>query len=167
VGVSLRAAPSGRLTQLSRLDAKIGHFSCDAPAKTRTRVEVPIHPDLEARLLAIASDNPRGFLYPTLALTRVDGRRGLSRQFAHLMSAAARDQDQVRSARNAFSRKSFHPLRHSFSSALANAGVSADVRMKLTGHKSLDVHRRYTHVEMEPLKHAIAALPRLAGENEA
>jgi integrase len=135
--------------------------------KTRTRVEVPIHPDLEARLLAIAGDNPRGLLCPTLARTRVDGRRGLSRQFAHLMSAAALDQDQVRSARNAFSRKSVHSLRHSFSSALANAAVSADVRMKLTGHKSLDVHRRYTHVEMEPLKHAIAALPRLAGENEA
>jgi site-specific recombinase XerD len=83
------------------------------------------------------------------------------------MSAAALDQDQVRSARNAFSRKRFHSLRQSFSSALANAGVSADVQTKLTGHKSLDVHRRYTHVEMEPLKHAIAALPRLAGENEA
>src|SRR6516164_4092015 len=29
VALSLRAAPSGQLTQLSRLDAKIGHFSCD------------------------------------------------------------------------------------------------------------------------------------------
>jgi len=38
------------------------------------------------------------------------------------MSAAALEQDQVKAARNAFSRKSFHSLRHSFSSALANAG---------------------------------------------
>src|SRR5262249_45152365 len=82
--------------------------------RTRTKVEVPIHPDLEARLLAIAGDNTDGLLCPTLARTRVDGRRGLSRQFAHLMSAAGLDQDQIRSARNAFSRKSFHSLRHSF-----------------------------------------------------
>ena len=32
------------------------------------------------------------------------------------------------------SRLSFHSLRHSFTSALANAGVSAEVRQKLTGH---------------------------------
>jgi site-specific recombinase XerD len=67
----------------------------------------------------------------------------------------------VQAARNRFSRKSFHSLRHSFSSALANAGISADVRMKLVGHKSLDVHQRYTHVALAPLKAAIAALPLL------
>jgi integrase len=83
--------------------------------KTRTRVEVPIHPDLKTPLLAIAGDNPGGLLCTTLAHTRVDGRHGLSRQFAYLMSAAGLDQDQVRSARNAFSRKRFHSLRHSFS----------------------------------------------------
>ena len=82
------------------------------------------------------------------------------------MSAAGLDQDQVRSARNAFSRKSFHSLRHSFSSALANAGVSADLRMRLTGHKSLAVHQRYSHVELEPLRKAISVLPRLSGEDE-
>ena len=134
--------------------------------RTRTRVEVPIHPDLEARLLAIAGDNPGGLLRPTLARTRVDGRHGLSRQFAHLMSAAGLDQDQVRSARKAFSRKSFHSLQHSFSSALANAGVSADLRMRLTGHKSLVVHQRYSHVELEPLRKAVSVLPRLSGEDE-
>jgi hypothetical protein len=45
--------------------------------------------------------------------------------------------------------------------ALANLGVSADVRMKLVGHQSIDVHQRYTHVELAPLQAAIAALPRL------
>jgi len=134
--------------------------------KTRAKVEVPIHPDLEARLLAVVGDNPRGLLCPTLARTRVDGRHGLSRQFAKIMSDAGLEQDQVKSARNTFSRKSFHSLRHSFSSALANAGVSADLRMKLTGHKSLAVHQRYSHVELEPLRQAISVLPRLSGEDE-
>jgi len=49
--------------------------------------------------------------------------------------------------------------------ALANAGVSADLRMRLTGHKSLAVDQRYSHVELEPLRKAISVLPRLSGEN--
>ena len=41
------------------------------------------------------------------------------------------------------SRRTFHALRHSFTSALANAGVSPELRMKLTGHKSAAAHRGY------------------------
>jgi site-specific recombinase XerD len=75
------------------------------------------------------------------------------------------DQRQIQLSKSRkFSQLSYHSLRHSFSSALANAGISADVRMKLTGHKSIDVHQRYTHIELEPLKKAIAALPGLNGE---
>jgi integrase len=130
--------------------------------KTGRKVEVPIHTDLEKRLFAIAGDSPRGFLCPTLATLRTDGRKGLSNQFAGLMTKAGIDRRQVQSSKNRkFSQLSFHSLRHSFASALANARISADVRMKLTGHKSVDVHRRYTHMELEPLRQAIAALPRL------
>jgi hypothetical protein len=52
---------------------------------------------------------------------------------------------------------------HSFTSALANAGVSPELRMKLTGHKSAEVHRGYTHLELETLKDAIKKLPGLDG----
>jgi integrase len=52
------------------------------------------------------------------------------------MATADIDQRQIQSSRNRkFSKLSYHSLRHSFSSALANVGISADVRMKLTGHK--------------------------------
>ena len=57
------------------------------------------------------------------------------------------------------STRTFHALRHSFASALANAGVSAELRMKLTGHKSESVHRIYTHHELEPLRAAVAKIP--------
>jgi site-specific recombinase XerD len=43
-------------------------------------------------------------------------------------------------------------IRHSFTSALANAGVSPELRMKLTYHKSAEVYRGYTHLEMDTLK---------------
>jgi integrase len=128
-------------------------------AKTGRAVIVPIHPDLHAHLLAIAGhDNPLAYLCPTLARRRNDGR-GLSVQFARLVKAAGIDSLCVQTARRSFARKSFHSLRHSFSSHLANAGVSAELRMKLVGHTSAQTHTRYTHLEWAPLQEAIALLP--------
>ena len=56
---------------------------------------------------------------------------------------------------------SFHSLRHSFNSAMANAGVSQEVRQKLTGHASAEMNKLYTHHELETLRNAIAKLPSL------
>ena len=75
------------------------------------------------------------------------------------MNAAGIDPLPVQAAKRSFSRKSFHALRHSFSSALANAGVGLDLRMKLVGHASAQMHTRYTHLEWAPLEQAIAMLP--------
>lgn len=38
--------------------------------------------------------------------------------------------------------------------------------MKLTGHKSAEVHWGYTHLELETLKEAIKKLPRLDGATQ-
>ena len=133
--------------------------------KTGRAVEIPIHPDLEAHLLSIAGDNPHGLLCQELSKTPLSGGSGLSQQFGRLIERAGVDQHRVQvSRRRKFSRKSFHSLRHSFASALANAGVSPELRMRLSGHKSETVHQRYTHVQLEPLKAAIAALPSLNGK---
>ena len=61
------------------------------------------------------------------------------------------------------SRRSFHALRHSFTSALANAGVPPEVRIKLTGHQSAEVHRGYTHHELGVLRSRVDKLPSLGG----
>jgi integrase len=134
-------------------------------SKTGRRVEVPIHPELEQRLLELAGDQQGGALCPTLTRTSIGGRNGLSNQFARLLARAGISAETVQAGKNRFSRKSFHSLRHSFASALTNAGVSPELRMKLVGHRSLDVHQRYTHHELEPLKTAINALPRLTGRD--
>jgi integrase len=57
---------------------------------------------------------------------------------------------------------SFHSLRHSFNSAMANAGVSQEIRQKLTGHASAEMNRRYTHHELAPLRAAISAIPNVS-----
>ena len=62
-----------------------------------------------------------------------------------------------------FSKRTFHALRHSFTSALANQDVSPELRMKLTGHKTDREHQKYTHHELATLKKAVAKMPGLKG----
>jgi integrase len=57
-------------------------------------------------------------------------------------------------------RRSFHSLRHSFTSWLAEADIHADIRQKLTGHSSAGVHARYVHHD-DALARAIQTLPDL------
>jgi integrase len=56
---------------------------------------------------------------------------------------------------------SFHSLRHSFNSAMANANVPLEIRQKLTGHASESMNAIYTHTELETLRSAVTSLPRL------
>ena len=85
--------------------------------------------------------------------------------FKRIMAAAGIDAGVARERAGAagrnVSRLSFHSLRHSFTSQLANAGVPAEVRQQLTGHSDLSSHRIYTHLEVDTLGKAIAALPAL------
>jgi integrase len=62
-------------------------------------------------------------------------------------------------------KKTFHSLRHTFISNLANAGVHADIRQKLAGHADERVHQNYTHHEIETLRGAIEKIPSLQKTN--
>ena len=57
---------------------------------------------------------------------------------------------------------SFHSLRHSFNSILANAGVPQELRMKLTGHSSADMNAIYSHHQLATIRAAIDHLPRIS-----
>ena len=62
------------------------------------------------------------------------------------------------------SRLSFHSLRHSFNSAMANANVPLEIRQKLTGHASQDMKKNYTHLELEMVRRAVESISRLSGK---
>lgn len=132
-------------------------------AKTGHKLTVPLHADLQAHLEGLAgNDKPQVFVMPHMASLKPGGRHGLSEGFKRVMKAAGLDtQTQEGNGLRRVSKRTFHALRHSFTSALANAGVAPEVRMKLTGHKSAAIHRGYTHHEMQTLKNAVAALPGL------
>ena len=131
--------------------------------KTGEKVTVPIHSELQARLEKLAgTDKPEVFIMPHMAGLKSGGRHGLSEGFKRIMRNAGLDLGKVKCVGvRQLSRRTFHALRHSFTSALANQGVSSEVRMKLTGHKTESVHRGYTHHEIEKLRAAVQKIPSL------
>ncbi len=115
--------------------------------ETAKTVTIPMHPELETMLLAMPSgDCEKAYLFPKLAGKGTGGKSGLSMQFSRIMERAKvagevlhepEKGGQGRTVRSL----SFHSLRHSFNSAMANAGVSQEVRMKLIGHSSAEMNK--------------------------
>ena len=132
------------------------------PSKTKKAVSIPLHDDLRRELLKRPGIG-NAFLFPSLAGKGTGGRHGLSRRFTAIMEKARIEGKTTRPAAGGrgLSNLTFHSLRHSFNSAMANAGVSQEIRQKLTGHVSAEVNAHYTHHELEPLRAAIACIPTL------
>jgi integrase len=132
--------------------------------KTKRVVELPIHKVLLRQLEKMAGDST-GLITPGLAKQNVSGKSGLSRQFLQIVRSAGVDLDiraankQRGSKRRSFTGKSFHSLRSSFVSAMANAGVAPEIRQKLSGHTTAEAHQRYTKLELNPLRKAINTIP--------
>lgn len=83
---------------------------------------------------------------------------GINKRFLKIMDAAEIDRVPVGGLKNTTYRKSFHSLRHTFVSKLANAGIDPEIRRKLAGHASVEVHEIYTHHNIERLREAMAKI---------
>jgi integrase len=132
----------------------------------KSKVVTPIHPELHEHLVASAGlDNPNAPVFPELYDKPGPGKSGLSMGFKRIMERAGIDAGLIRTAEGKKGRNlsalSFHSLRRSFNSAMANANVSQELRMKLTGHSSIDINAGYTRFEMETLRRAIGSISRL------
>lgn len=135
--------------------------------KTNTDVELPIHPQFRAWLLKQTRGIGKAPVFPTLAGKAGGGKSGLSMSFKRIMERANIKGRLLREATGegrSQSSLSFHSLRHSFNSALANAGVAVEIRQKLTGHASAKMNAQYTHHEIEALRAAVAVIPRIGGK---
>lgn len=134
--------------------------------KTGKKVTVPMHFHVIEHLKYMATFGTSGFLCPKLAAKGSGGKHGLSEGFKRVVLKAGLDPMTVKGkgVRN-FSRRTFHSLRHSFNSAMANAGVPDEIRMKLTGHASKKMNERYTHLQLATLKSAVTKMP-LFGQNK-
>jgi integrase len=129
-----------RLMDLARLEWSnvSGDFIQFRQGKTGGFVQIPIHAELQEWFKCRVREK---FVFPTLA---AKGQTVLSFEFARIVDRAGIEVAHSRQAQGrGRSRRSltFHSLRHSFTSALANAGVPEEVRQKLTGHKDSRSHQ--------------------------
>jgi len=131
--------------------------------KRKKLVPVPLHPELQEHLEKIASsDSPSAYISPHMAGLRTGGRHGLSEGFKRIVVKAGVDLQTVQGKKKKkISKRTFHALRHTFTSGLANANVPPERRMVLTGHTSEPIHQRYSHHELDVLRQDVAKLPGL------
>ncbi|NQX01710.1 tyrosine-type recombinase/integrase [bacterium] len=140
------------------------------PAKTKKKkrmICIPLHPQarqfLENHPIADDPDEP---IFPTLAIRRIDGNKGLSMTFVDIMTKAGVSRGKARivekeSAGRSTHERGFHALRHAFVTMLTNCDVDEDLRKKLAGHTDSEVHAIYTHFEVKTLAAAIEKMPGL------
>ena len=137
------------------------------PNKTRRKnpapIVLPMHPALQDHLLSLTlPDDPAALITPTL---NKQGTNWISRIFtAKILPLAGidpkrTDPGEKSEAGRKVSQLSFHSFRHSLASHLAAAGVSPEIRMKITGHSDSKVHGNYSHLNVETLRASLHKLP--------
>jgi integrase len=167
----------GRLSDLAQLRWEnidlVEHAISFRQKKTDAKIRIPIHPELLDYLKTlprVRTDDSKP-LFSTLHHLPGTGRNGLSMAFKRIMERAGIDDGVARERSGQHGHKvsllSFHSLRHSFTSALANAGVPADIRQKLTGHADAKSHQIYSHHEFATVAKAIQRIARLPHESRA
>lgn len=146
--------------------AKLGEQHLDGtdlvirPKKTsrsKKVIRIPLTPPLIAW-----TKGKNGLFFPDAAATAIST---LSMQFSAIMKRAGIPA-KVTLPGGIEVKRSFHSLRHSFTSWLAEADIHADVRKKLTGHASDAQHAKYTHHD-EALSRAVATLPTLSSRKRS
>ena len=144
------------------LEEKLVRF--EMTRKTGADVTLPLHPDFEDWLEEQTKGIGKARVFPSFAGEKIGGRTGLSQQFVAIMRDAgivSKSAEAKGKAGRTRLKKTFHSLRHTFISNLANAGVHADIRQKLAGHSDERVHQNYTHHEIETLRVAVGKIPSL------
>jgi len=159
-----------RLTDIAQIkaeniDIKKGLLRI-TPMKTSrkgTVVEIPLHQDVLTFFKSYELPAFDGVpVFPHLSTRRTGGRNGLSALFKAIMEKSGVDSHLTRKTKDGAARdsskRSFHSLRHTFTSWLANANVPEEIRMKMTGHTDTRTHQKYTHEDFSILKNAVDKL---------
>ena len=136
------------------------------PEKTSRKgreLEIPIADRLLPHLDKLASNSSAKrspFVCPKIARREIGGRAGLSTEFQTLMKAANVDSKRTTAKDGRvrkFSSKTFHSLRHTYITRMANAGVPPDVRARVAGHANSKETDRYSHLDSAVLRNAVNA----------
>jgi integrase len=137
--------------------------------KTGDTQTIPLHTNFQAWLKNQTRGIGKAPVFPDLYGKKSGGCSGLSATFKKLMEKAgvvgkivrrgvadreSMEGNKARTGRQTSS-LTFHSLRHTATSQMANAGIEADQRKAITGHSDDRVHDRYTHYQLDTLKRAV------------
>lgn len=119
-----------------------------------------LHPQLLEWLKQKGAGRSTDCLFPELH-SLSEGH--LSRSFTRFMARVGVVGTLIRCKRGVAGRNlnglTFHSLRHTFISHLDAQGVPEDLRVKVIGHASVDVHRGYVHHADDRTRGIISAIP--------
>jgi integrase len=166
-----------RLRDIALLQAK--HVLLDEnvivlrTSKTDRMQRIPLAQPLRSYLESIKSPiKPNAYIFPeaadTIERSKSNSTAGLSNKFHDVLADAGlverrthRSNGKGRRSKRETSEISFHALRHTTTSMLKQAGVSAAVVQDLIGHESKAISNHYTHIDDEAKAAALGQLPAL------
>jgi integrase len=133
---------------------------------------IPMGSPLRSHVVSLpSSDNPAAPLHPRafrIVSSKTRNASQLSSEFVDLLAALGirapilhNNSGKGCGGRKTTSQFSFHSLRHTAVSLLKEAGVPQAAVQELVGHESVQMSQQYTHVGLEALQKAAAALPDL------
>jgi len=111
-----------------------------------------------------AADDPEAFLFPTLASRTGAGRNGLSKAFERIMDRAGVEGRVLKYAKGrgrSVRSLSFHSFRHTAASSIFNSEALKEAARRVTNHARGGVIDRYLHADVEAIRAAVSAIPRL------
>ncbi len=147
------------------------------PGKTKRygrHVSIPIIGELERVLRTqMTAQIESEYVLPLLAERFQRDPSGISQDYTWLLKKAGIITSIERKGRKAQVIKSFHSLRHTFVSRLAEKGISPLVIQSMSGHSTMIMTERYSHISLEAKRKALegGATPvlsdtmRLSGDN--
>jgi integrase len=149
----------------SSLDLEAGVVSF-TERKTGRKALIGLHPDFVDWIAAqSAPDDPKSFVFPTLANRATSGRHGLSKSFEALMDLGGIASVEIRHGNTGKGRAlralSFHSFRHGAATAVFNAAALKEITRRVTNHAASGVVDRYIHDDIEAIRAATALVPRL------
>ncbi len=112
-------------------------------SKTGKMIIVPLSSYLAGELLAYKAASQVGGIFENKPINR-GVANAYSRYFGRVFK------------RLGFLNCSFHSLRHTFLSRLGDLGTGAFITKELAGHSTIDMTMRYTHINLDSKKKAIA-----------
>ena len=129
--------------------------------KKPTPIDIPIHQDLRAVLLAVPVESREGFVVPECAAAYDNGT--LTYKIKNILENCGISTSRKDENGKTICVKSFHSLRSACATEMANAGVPLTDICTMLNHSSVETTEGYLRKDQNRLSHCVEVLPSMLG----